>query len=193
MRRKAATAGAPALAALLLLAFAQLRTASSQADQFAYTYWCGRTWPHADSECPLACPSGDNDECSSLGDDHSCFFFTACNSRVPEEVEESSSDVPSDGSENNFCGKSWLHAMLTCDSEGRTNACPDGSGCDADRGETCFAATGCDRKLEQLVSELLTTLQGPNTVMEDDEDIDLFGGTIYDFIAVSVFNMYWPS
>ncbi|EJK69630.1 hypothetical protein THAOC_09093, partial [Thalassiosira oceanica] len=82
MRTRGNAAGAAAASAplLLLLLAAAARTASSQAtvDQFADTYWCGRTWPHADAECPLACPTGEDEVCSSaLGDDHSCFFFTA--------------------------------------------------------------------------------------------------------------------
>ncbi|EJK61637.1 hypothetical protein THAOC_17838 [Thalassiosira oceanica] len=154
MRR---TRGKAAGAAALLLA-AAVRTASSQAtvDEFAETYWCGRTWPHADAECPLACPTGDDEVCvSALGKGHSCFFFTACADRVQpdDDGDDGDPEEVSDGSENNFCGRSWLHAMLTCDPE---RDCPGG--------------------------ELLTTLEGPDTVMED-EDIDLFGGTLFDFIA----------
>ena len=180
-RRKAA-----GTAALLILA-AAVRTASSQAvDQFAETYWCGTGWVDADDNCRLACPTGDDEECSSVyGDDHSCYFFTSCASRVdPVPEGDDDDDVVPDGSENNFCGDSWLHAMLTC-KEG--NECPNGNECDElIPPSTCYAATGCDRPLQQLVSELLTTLAGPDEVMQDDEDIDLFGGTIFDFISVSL-------
>ena len=47
---------------------------------------------------------------------------------------------------------------------------------------TCFAATNCDRPLEELVADMLMTLVGPDKQMED-EDEGIFEGTMFDYIA----------
>eukprot|EP00571_Detonula_confervacea_P005871 CAMPEP_0172330022 /NCGR_PEP_ID=MMETSP1058-20130122/61177_1 /TAXON_ID=83371 /ORGANISM="Detonula confervacea, Strain CCMP 353" /LENGTH=1318 /DNA_ID=CAMNT_0013047219 /DNA_START=179 /DNA_END=4138 /DNA_ORIENTATION=- len=153
-------------------------------------YYCGHSWPHAASFCEKHCATGQDSECASLSDgtqDYECYYFTGCSDRLVDAQpnDDANNAAATDGLAadsattstviNNFCGKSWIHAMLGC-----SDGCPNGYEC-ADPLERCFAATNCDRPLESLVSELLTTLQGPDSTMDDD-DATIFGQTIYDFI-----------
>jgi len=46
---------------------------------------------------------------------------------------------------------------------------------------TCFAATNCDRPLEELVSDMMMTLVGPENSMED-EDSSIFETTVFEYI-----------
>lgn len=39
------------------------------------TYFCGKDWNHAITECPQRCPSGESSECP---DNWQCFAFTSC-------------------------------------------------------------------------------------------------------------------
>jgi hypothetical protein len=69
-------------------------------------YYCGTGLEQAMDECPLACPTGDDVECSSgLGSDYVCYYFTGCaekiaNGFVPAapnadaSVEETMTDAP---------------------------------------------------------------------------------------------------
>ena len=69
--------------------------------------------------------------------------------------------------------------MLTCHTDKK---CPNGWECDASKGERCYAATGCDRPLLELRSNMLTTLRGPDQEMTG-QDTDIFQDVVYQQIA----------
>ena len=78
------------------------------------------------------------------------------------------------GGTDSYCGQSWANAMSSCSAP-----CPTGTECAPP--SSCFAATNCHRPLEKLVAELVTTLVGPDGAMGDD-DMGVFGGTMFDYI-----------
>ena len=167
--------------------------------------YCGTNWPDANSNCHKACPGNSDSECEGLGDGFSCHGYTTC---TPDEPSVPTTSPTQFGltqgvNANNFCGKNWVEAMLTCN-----RPCPNTNECNADpvtglerpvcdfinwipnltncilkeHKTTCFAATNCDRPLEQLVSNMMTTLVGPDRTMEND-DTSIYTDTIFDFIA----------
>mmetsp|Transcript_30795 Transcript_30795/g.57060 ORF Transcript_30795/g.57060 Transcript_30795/m.57060 type:complete len:631 (-) Transcript_30795:46-1938(-) len=162
---------------LLTLLFT-FHTANGQAAE----YYCGTSWLDAASSCPKHCPSGTDAECANLGENYECYYLTGCTEETPQGdlVHVGADDDDSGQSSplimNSYCGQSWLHAMLSC-----TDECPNGFEC-IDPNERCFAATNCNVPLEQLVSELVCTLHGPDTIMES-EDAEIFEGTLFDTIA----------
>lgn len=166
--------------------------------------YCGTSWPDANSNCHKPCPTEADSECEDLGEGFTCHGFTVCE---PADVDPTASPTQfrvstSESATNNFCGKTWVHAMLTCN-----RPCPTTTECNLDplTGEErpvcdyvtyipglsncieeqdvtkCFAATNCDQPLEELVSNIMTTLIGPDGTMEN-EDSSLFEGTIFDYI-----------
>lgn len=156
--------------------------------------YCGTSWPNAADSCSTPCAGGKDDECTDpLGTGYSCHFFTGCAQVVAAAAEEESGVAAAAEEEdnndvaavNNFCAATWVDAMLGCASNGQAS-CPDGTDATCNKlttpPERCWAATNCDKPLEQLVSELLTTMTGPDQVMEEEEDIDIFEDTFYDTI-----------
>ena len=161
--------------------------------------YCGTSWPNAANTCLHDCPSGSDTECHDthgLSLEYTCHYFTGCTNLVDTEESTTNNDGDLTNAEeegggpitcpngqiiydttsviNNKCGKTWIHAMLGCNEGCECGTCSNPE-------ERCFAATNCNRPLEELVSEMLTTLQGPEEPMEG-EDTDIFGGTIFDFI-----------
>lgn len=151
-------------------------------------YYCGTSWADAAQSCSNSCVSGEDSECNllAMGEGHGCYGFTGCHAKLlgvaagddisqggaaPDEAEAPDDDYVTD---NNFCGESWVGAMLSC-----SDPCPTTTECISPA--KCYTATNCKQPLEQLVSELLSTLSGPDNVMEN-EDLDIFGGTLQDFI-----------
>lgn len=176
------------LVVVFVATFSQLSNTSAQSDTSATNsdYFCGTNWPDAALNCHAPCPPNDDAHCSSLfGDDYECYGFTGCKDKLPDESDENADNsvvdeeaaTSSDPSINNFCGKSWLGAMLTCN-----DPCPLGTECDTLSGDRCFAATNCDKPMAELVSDLMVTMMGPEAEM-DSTDGDIFGGTIYDILA----------
>jgi len=162
-------------------------------------YYCGESWADAAQICTTNCTSGEDSECVlKLGESFGCYGFTGCHAKLSSvelgaaaeqgaggdtDAEDTADDVDadfaadaaaSDGGTNNFCGQSWVGAMVSC-----STPCPQSTECILP--DRCFAATNCDKPIEQLVSEMITTLSGPDIIMEL-EDLDIFGGTVYDFI-----------
>lgn len=144
-------------------------------------YYCGESWADAAQTCTTNCTSGDDLECVlKLGENFGCYGFTGCHAKLSEVggaeqggVDDAAANVVT-GGDNNFCGQSWVGAMVSC-----SVPCPESTECISP--DSCFAATDCDKPLEQLVSEMVTTLSGPDIIMEL-EDLDIFGGTVYDYI-----------
>ncbi|KAL7546263.1 hypothetical protein ACHAWF_009617 [Thalassiosira exigua] len=159
--------------------------------------YCGRDWSDAAESCGHPCAGGEDAECTDAwgldGDEYECYYYTGCSATLALEeggggggasdltgggaldLAGGSSSSTAAGS-NNFCGPTWIHSMLEC-----SENCPGGWECGVP-GERCYAATGCDKPLEQLISDLLTTLSGPDETM-DDEDGALFTETIMETIG----------
>jgi len=142
--------------------------------------YCGTSWPNAANACLQGCPGGTNDECQiNLGPDYECHFFTGCSAKVdPIEDEDDIEDEDNSSNSatsNNRCGKTWLHAMLSC-----TQECPLGNECTIG-GERCFAATNCDKPLVELMADILTTMRGPDQLMEP-ADTAILESTINDIM-----------
>ncbi|KAL7491165.1 hypothetical protein ACHAWT_000602 [Skeletonema menzelii] len=163
--------------------------------------YCGKSWPDANSKCHAPCPNGSDSECEVLGEDFACHGFTVCQPGDPT-ASPSQFGVSNSETVNNFCGKTWVHAMLSCN-----RPCPTTTECNMDPVTglerpvcdfvtllpglsncieeeditTCFAATNCDQPLEQLISNMMTTLVGPDNTMEDEDSV-VFEGTIFDYI-----------
>jgi hypothetical protein len=163
-------------------------------------YYCGTSWADAALDCYKNCTTGEDDECViALGLGYECHGFTGCHAKLIAEAadadavaaEGTTGEVVIDpssgtgtgtgtaataagGNNNNFCGQSWVGAMLTC-----SEPCPTTTECAFP--DRCWAATNCDKPLEQLVSELMTTLSGPDSTM-DDADLEIFSGTVFDYI-----------
>jgi hypothetical protein len=101
----------------LLLFLPTISAVENPLDQY-----CGTTWPDAFESCPLACPGGEDGECSSLGETYRCFGYTGCNAKlgggqaeaegetvvedgvVEEEVADEGGNVVD---QNKYCGSSW--------------------------------------------------------------------------------------
>lgn len=138
---------------------------------------------------------------SALGEEFGCFYFTGCTEAtwVEDEDEDDEEEFEQAGmgnnnqgqggannnnnnnqvvANNNFCGTNWLDAMATC-----SENCPMGFEC-SNPDETCFSATNCDRPIETLVSNLMATLAGPDSAM-DESDIEIFSGTVFEEIAAA--------
>jgi len=149
--------------------------------------YCGTSWADAATHCRKHCPSGNDGQCSNLNagsapgaEEYSCYYFTGCTEEggqgnEGETEEDSTATTTSSAAINNYCGKSWIHAMLGCSQQ-----CPNGYEC-LDPQEQCFAATSCDVPLVQLVSEMVSTLSGPDTLM-DDGDTDIFSSVLWETI-----------
>ena len=136
--------------------------------------FCGTDWIDAFENCHEPCPTGQDSECSAPG--HSCHGYTGCisdnaggggnggtsnnngggnnsgngNSNTGGISIEGGSDDPY---KNNMCGSTWLMAMLSC-----SKPCPPGTSCSD--GETCFAATNCDKPREPILSKMIMSLLG---------------------------------
>jgi len=170
---------------------------SARALQKDQDNYCGFSWPDAASTCGVPCPSGQDSECAALLPDdaeegqpydYKCYFFTGCGAKIEEEQqqqqqqqqqqESGAGSVAGQGGggdvNNNYCGASWIAAMLTCN-----EPCPRGTECR--NGETCYAATNCDKPLLELVSDMLVTLNGPDKPMAA-QDGDIFSGTLMDIL-----------
>ena len=92
-------------------------------------YSCGLSWFKAANECLKHCPTGLDNECSSLGDGFGCFYFTGCKEAFDrkeaekEELDANNSqgddvgkDVDEGGTpdQNQFCGSTFIQAMMQC-------------------------------------------------------------------------------
>ena len=149
-------------------------------------YYCGTSWASAAQQCAESCATGEDDVCvAALGAGHGCYGFTGCRAKLePAEGGGEGGDEFFDvggtdaaggtGGTDSYCGQSWANAMSSCSAP-----CPTGTECAPP--SSCFAATNCDRPLERLVAELVTTLVGPDGAMGDD-DMGVFGGTMFDYI-----------
>jgi len=176
--------------------------AQSSESTFSNDYFCGTNWLDAAKTCLKHCPSGDDSDCSgALGDGYKCFTFTGCREKIDageiEDPDDDNNNINNNsnndnddivfpilgggigGGKSNFCGTSWGAAMVSCGMP-----CPQNTDAECTNvGETCFAAaTNCNRPLERLVADMLVTLLGPDSTMED-EDGDILGGTIYDILS----------
>ena len=143
-------------------------------------YYCGTSWASAAQQCAESCATGEDDVCvAALGAGYGCHGFTGCRAKL-EQAEEGGEggdeffDVGGTGGTDSYCGQSWVNAMSSCSAP-----CPTGTECTPP--SSCFTATNCDRPLERLVAELVTTLVGPDGAMGDD-DMGVFGGTMFDYI-----------
>ncbi len=156
-------------------------------------YYCGTSWASAAQQCAKSCATGDDEECASaLGDGHGCYGFTGCHAELAaaaadvggEDVgttADADADADADAATgtatatDSFCGLSWVDAMASC-----SVPCPMG-GTECALPSRCYAATNCDRPLEAMVAELVVALVGPDGAM-GDADMDVFGGTMFDYI-----------
>ena len=187
-----------ALRLSFLLTSTLLLQVTSQCDEC----YCGKDWKDANSLCHKPCKENDNSECADLGEDYTCHGFTSC-TPDPPTTSPTQFGVSKEEGNNNFCGKTWVHAMLSCN-----RPCPKRTECNADpdtglerpvcdfetlipnltncileeEKTACFAGTNCDKPLEELVADMLMTLVGPSTKMQD-EDSSIFEGTLYDYIG----------
>lgn len=150
--------------------------------------FCGLSWDDATNTCSKCCPSGSDDECiDELGAGYKCQTYTGCRDRIDRgEIADPCSNGDNDNSDNNlfddsddlpvfsdsYCATSWIQAMQTC-----STPCPRSDEC-TESGHVCFAATGCNRPLEKLTSDMLVTLLGADSAM-DDADGDIFLETMY--------------
>lgn len=151
------------MASSLLLALGAILSVGPSAALQSDDYYCGITWPNAANACPKHCPSGEDSECrDALGEAFSCFYFTGCKAKIASGEITNGDNVQGnqegaeggDGTNNNFCGTSWVAAMKDCGVP-----CPKQTECTGP-GEKCFAATGCDRPLERLRADMQVTLLG---------------------------------
>jgi len=150
--------------------------------------YCGTSWFDAANNCHQHCPTGEDSECQdTLGLEYGCYIFTGCDdelneaTEVQDEWEEDTSAIVSNSNNknNNFCGKSWIHAMLQC-----SDPCPLGSEC-SNPTERCFAATNCDHPLESLFTTFVCTLKGMNiAVVMDNTEADVFVQTLNEVMKV---------
>ncbi len=162
---------------LQMLLFASLKTTQAQEVQLSDNFYCGETWPDAAKNCHRHCPSGENADCSDLGIGWQCFQFTGCYV-APVEVEDEEEEED-EVLNNQYCGSSWIYAMAGCD-----KACPTGTECTGE-GERCYAATNCDKPLMELTSDMVVTMMGPNSEMDED-DVDIFIQTIFDTLEAEL-------
>lgn len=114
-------------------------------------YFCGASWTHASTACPVACPSGEDSVCvDSLGPGNSCFYFTGCFEKIQSgeiEYDDGSTEPPTPTPPiGSLCGRTWIDVMLTCPKE---KGCDDDSDC-ADPDETCHADTNCEKPLVEI-------------------------------------------
>lgn len=167
---------------LLILLFVAQQARAQQDVEPSDNYYCGKTWPDAAQNCHRHCPSGAHSECQGLAkqgeeEEWRCFQFTGC--YEPDEDEEiEDEDAGNLVPNNQYCGTEWIDAMVTCN-----RPCPTGSGCV--EGETCYAATNCDKPLVKLTTDLVVTMAGPETYMED-EDTDIFTQTMYETLSADL-------
>ena len=177
--------------ALLITAVALAPFASAVANE--HQHYCGKTWPDAFDNCHKPCPTQSDAECASLGngvdnDDWKCFGFTGCvdklndGSESAEPVVEDTvvgTIISEEEVSDSYCGATWTDAMVSCKipcGDGASNACPSG--------QTCYAASNCATPLMTLTSNLVVTMAGPDSVM-DNTDQGIFGQTLDDFISDS--------
>jgi len=114
-----------------------------------------------------------------LGIGWQCFQFTGCYvPPVDEDDDEEDEDIDN-VSNNQYCGKGWIYAMAGCD-----KPCPTGTEC-TEEGERCYAATNCDKPLMELTTDMVVTMMGPDSEM-DDEDIEIFIQTMYDTLETEL-------
>lgn len=123
--------------------------------------YCGINWPDAARSCSKPCPTGRDNECTSLGSKYSCFYFTGCTESMGSNENDNpdGDGVNASGNvvNNNFCGEKFTDAMRNCN-----KPCPNGNEC-LQPFERCYAATGCDNPIQWLDSELELTVFGPDT------------------------------
>lgn len=176
---------------LILVPFSPLTSAVTNEHQ----HYCGKTWPDAFDNCYLPCPTQSDAECASLGngadnDEWKCFGFTGCVDKLnagsggeaAEPVVEDTvvgTVVTEEEVSDSYCGATWTDAMVSCKipcGEGASNACPSG--------QTCFAASNCATPLMTLTTNLMVTMTGPDSAM-DNTDQGIFGQTLDDYISDS--------
>jgi len=146
---------------------------------------------NAANTCLKPCPSGRDEECSELGNDHGCYYFTGCKDRFEElkkEEEEQAAleeevivEIPAE--QNQFCASTFIEAMLKCSKD---KTCPIGNECG--EGEECFGNTNCDRELKEPTSDMVFTLSGPADKMEE-EDLTIFKSTIFAVLQQSLIDI----
>ena len=123
-------------------------------------------------------------ECVSLGVDHTCYYYTGCYEKLKLQEEEGEEEVGDLGNENdpyanNFCGSDWLDAMQKCGTP-----CPKTNECTT-VGETCWAATNCNKPLVELTSDMVVSLAGLNSKMEG-ADSEVFQETMLEHLKRSL-------
>ena len=169
---------------LIQVAKAQQQQRQQQQEDGSLDYYCGTDWADAFETCPKHCPSGEDQECiDELGEEYKCWYFTGCHDKIMNGEFDGNGDSggSSGGGDNqelinnNFCGTSWIQAMLSCN-----EPCPLGTEC-TDPEERCFAATNCDKPLMEIISDLLITLAGPDSTMDGTEG-GVFEGTMLDIL-----------
>jgi len=146
--------------------------------QLSDNFYCGSTWPDAAQNCHRHCPSGNHDDYLDLGVGWKCFQFTGCYvPPAPDEdsEEEDASDI---GQNDQYCGFGWVNAMITCNK-------PCFSGTECTGGRTCYAATNCDKPLLELTTDMVVTMMGPNSQM-DDADVEIFIQTLYETLQTEL-------
>lgn len=71
-------------------------------------HYCGTTWPQAAETCSQPCPTGQDDECSNIGE--TCFGYTGCNAKVLEDTTNSAMEGGKGENmvaANKYCGVTW--------------------------------------------------------------------------------------
>ena len=198
---------------LLLLATILLQTTLpiiQQVSAQSEDYFCGLDWIHAAEACPHPCPTGRDSECldANLNPSYGCFYFTGCWDRVQagefgdnaftptaSPVVEAPTPNPAGANEGrptespvgeryeNFCGGTYLDAMVTCDVDvndegGGATPCPYGdSDCSTIAGETCHALDCALSLVEMKSADLIVIMNGVSGTMAG-EDRDTFLDTL---------------
>jgi hypothetical protein len=176
-----------------LLLLLSIVTSSIQATDNEHQHYCGKSWPDAFENCYKPCPTQSDDECSSLGgDEFKCFGYTGCVDKLNEggSGTESAEAVEEDDDTNQqvsvietasdsdfYCGATWTEAMVSC-----AITCPSGDDTECPNGQICFAAANCAVPLITLTSELVVSMVGPDSTM-DNTDQGIFGDTLNDYIS----------
>lgn len=149
----------------------------------ALDMYCGTTWIDAFENCPQACPSGSDSDCTEVG--HSCHGYTGCavksggsNGNNGLAIGAGNDGGGDDTYKNNMCGVTWLTAMLSC-----SKPCPPGTDCPG--GQTCFAATNCDKPMSPIISKMIMSLLGDYDGAESMDSMarGVFSESVLTFLA----------
>jgi len=176
--------------ALLLQVLDRLHHVSAQDPSL--DYYCGKDWTTAIETCQLACPTGEDLECTSvLGVDFSCYYFTGCYDKIQSGFFDNidAGDGGNSGGEGgnsssvrkNSCGKTWIDAMLTCDAGKECDEDTDCTGSD----EYCHANTNCEQELVEIESVVTVFLIGPTKEMGQEEK-DVFQESLLEVLGAAV-------